>query len=446
MTRFRGRRFTLGRRVLAVLIAAAMMATVSSVVDEQPAEAAEWNLVWSDEFNGSGAPSSANWNYAVGNGRNPGSNTFDGWGNGEWEWYRPEMCTQSGGNLEIRADWLTTPMNIDGRNWYQRSCRITTDQHRSFQYGRIEARIAMPNANGSWPAFWMLGDACDETSTSSYNPAFGHYDWLPTNWASCGEVDIMEHKNSDTSVVNNLFWDTRTGLFPWTAGMNANYAATPGSGNVANFNVYAIEWDASYIRWFLNGTQTHVIDIRPPTLEEFHRPMHLILNLALGGQFPAMNPEQSQFPLTMQVDYVRYYQSGDTPPPDGAATQINGPGGKCVDVSGDDNGGNGAAVQLWTCLGPSLSADQQWTWNGSTLRTLGRCLDVQGGSTANGAKLQLYDCNGTGAQRWEQVGNALRNPQSGRCIDSPGGSSENGARLQIWDCFGNAAQYFAKAA
>ncbi len=71
---------------------------------------------------------------------------------------------------------------------------------------------------------------------------------------------------------------------------------------------------------------------------------------------------------------------------------------------------------------------------------------MTGGSTANGAQLQLWDCNGSGAQQWQQVGNTLRNPASGRCIDSPSGSTANGARLQIWDCNGSGAQYFVKAA
>jgi hypothetical protein len=155
---------------------------------------------------------------------------------------------------------------------------------------------------------------------------------------------------------------------------------------------------------------------------------------------------QSQFPLTASIDYVRYYQDGGgTTPPGGTATQINGPGGKCVDVAGDNTGGNGAAVQLWDCQG-TAATDQQWTWNGQTLRTLGRCLDVQSGSTANGAKLQLWDCNGSGAQNWVQEGNRMRNPQSNRCIDSPSGATANGTRLQIWDCNGSAAQYFVKAA
>ncbi|WP_181871131.1 beta-1,3-glucanase family protein [Sphaerisporangium album] len=121
---------------------------------------------------------------------------------------------------------------------------------------------------------------------------------------------------------------------------------------------------------------------------------------------------------------------------------IAGPGGKCVDVAGDDTGGNNTPVQLWDCQ--SSAKDQFWTWSGQTLRTLGRCLDVQSGGTANGTLLQLYDCNNSGAQNWVQLSNgSIQNPQSGRCVDAPGGNTANGTRLQIYDCNGSAAQRFA---
>ncbi len=121
---------------------------------------------------------------------------------------------------------------------------------------------------------------------------------------------------------------------------------------------------------------------------------------------------------------------------------IIGPGGKCVDVAGDDTGGNGAPVQLWDCQ--SYAKDQFWSWSGQTVRTLGRCLDVQSGGTANGTPLQLYDCNDTGAQNWVRLSDgSIRNPQSGRCVDSPGGATGNGTRLQIYDCNGTPAQRFA---
>ncbi|WP_327002062.1 ricin-type beta-trefoil lectin domain protein [Dactylosporangium sp. NBC_01737] len=131
--------------------------------------------------------------------------------------------------------------------------------------------------------------------------------------------------------------------------------------------------------------------------------------------------------------------------PAGAAVvgnPIAAPGGKCVDVAGDDTGVNGAAVQLWDCQ--SAAADQHYTWSGTALTAIGRCLDIISGGTANGTKLQLWDCNGTGAQQWtQQADGSLRNPQSGRCMDSPGGATANGTRLQIWDCNGTGAQKFS---
>ncbi|MEV4641191.1 ricin-type beta-trefoil lectin domain protein [Actinoplanes sp. NPDC049548] len=125
-----------------------------------------------------------------------------------------------------------------------------------------------------------------------------------------------------------------------------------------------------------------------------------------------------------------------------AGNTITGPGGKCVDVSGDDTGVNGTAVQLWDCQ--AASADQHWTWSGTALTTIGRCLDVAGGATANGTQLQLWECNSTGAQQWVQQANgSLKNPQSGRCMDSPGAATANGTRLQIYDCNGTGAQLFS---
>ena len=123
---------------------------------------------------------------------------------------------------------------------------------------------------------------------------------------------------------------------------------------------------------------------------------------------------------------------------------ITGPGGKCIDVSGDDTGGNGAAVQLWDCQ-PS-AVDQHWTYTNNTLQTLGRCMDVTSGGTTNGTKVQLWDCNNTGSQQWvAQADGSLLNPQSGRCLDDPSGSTTNGARLQIWDCNNTTAQHWTSA-
>ncbi len=130
-------------------------------------------------------------------------------------------------------------------------------------------------------------------------------------------------------------------------------------------------------------------------------------------------------------------------------TPVIGNGGKCVDVSGNDTGGNLAIVDLWDCLTIAtfspLALDQQWTLNSDgTMRTLGRCLDIDGNSTAIGAKVELYDCNGVGGQKWvPQSNGSLLNPQSGLCLDDPSGNTTNGAQLQIYTCNGNIAQVFS---
>ena len=125
------------------------------------------------------------------------------------------------------------------------------------------------------------------------------------------------------------------------------------------------------------------------------------------------------------------------------AGTIGGPGGQCVDVIGDDTGGDGANVDLWNCQAPAV--DQHWTHNSDdSLSTLGRCLDIDGNGTAAGTKVELWDCNGVGGQKWAQQANgSLLNPQSGLCLDDPGGNTANGTLLQIWTCNGTPAQAFS---
>jgi hypothetical protein len=131
----------------------------------------------------------------------------------------------------------------------------------------------------------------------------------------------------------------------------------------------------------------------------------------------------------------------------GPGSQIVAPGGKCVDVAGDDTGGNLAVVQLYDCQ--ALAADQHWSgsaYGTGTLGTLGRCLDADGNGTANGTKLELYDCDGAGGQQWIVQGDgSIKNPQSGRCLDDPSGNTANQTALQLYDCNGATAQKFTVA-
>ncbi|MER7724337.1 lectin [Streptomyces sp. NPDC096323] len=131
--------------------------------------------------------------------------------------------------------------------------------------------------------------------------------------------------------------------------------------------------------------------------------------------------------------------SGTQSGAEAASGALSGPGGKCLDATGN-TGADGTPVQLWECTG---AANQRWTVQGDgSIRTLGACLDVTSGSTANGAKVQLYTCNGTSAQRWtyNAATGDIVNTAADKCLDVTGQSTANGARTQIWTCTGAANQ------
>jgi chitinase len=129
----------------------------------------------------------------------------------------------------------------------------------------------------------------------------------------------------------------------------------------------------------------------------------------------------------------------------GTGTSATGPvtgyGGLCLDVRGASSA-NLTPVQVYTCNGTGA---QQWTVaSGNTLQALGKCLDVNAAGTSNGTTVDLYDCNGTGAQVWvPQSGGALLNPESGKCLDDTGWSTTPGTQAQIWSCTGGANQAWA---
>jgi beta-glucanase (GH16 family) len=317
---------------------------------------ANYSLVWSDEFSVNGQPSTTNWNYHVGNGYNPGLPGFQGWGNGEWEWYRPNNCYVSGGNLVIKGEYSTTPYyRVGGRDWYQKSGRITTQGKKSWKYGYIEARIKLPKGQGNWSAFWMMGTSGTSSSgemyTSSYNPADSYYSTMLNNWASCGEIDIMEHAGASTNGIANCFWDTRTGVYPWTSGYNASSPneAVP-YGDVSQYHLYALKWDANSMIWYVDGVQTHTVDITPATLEEFRKPFYLILNLAIGGTLGG-DVDAGAFPMYMYVDYVRVYQpsSGST-----TSRQINCGGSAASPYVADTGFSGGTPASFTATVNTSL--------------------------------------------------------------------------------------------
>ncbi|MDP9394060.1 MAG: ricin-type beta-trefoil lectin domain protein [Actinomycetota bacterium] len=403
---------------IAATAAAALIVPNGTAVAAAPPTPSGWTPVWIEDFNGAAgtSPDPAKWNFDLGGG---------GWGNAELQNYtnRPSNVSHDGaGNLVI-----TARQENFGSCWYgactHTSGRILTQGKFTQQYGRIEARLRVPAGQGLWPAFWMLGQ-----------------DIGSVGWPNSGEIDIMEILGHET----NKTYGTIHGPGYSGAGSTGTSYTLPSGNFSSGFHTFRVEWGPDWIRWYVDDV--HFATRTPADVGGnpwvFNKPFFIILNLAVGGNWPGSPNASTPFPAQYVIDYVATYQaSTPQPPPAPSGQQIKGPGGKCVDIAGDDSGANGAAVQLWTCLG-TQAADQHWSWNGTSLRTLGRCLDVTAGSTANGAKLQLWDCNGSGAQQWQQVGNTLRNPASGRCIDSPSGSTANGARLQIWDCNGSGAQSF----
>jgi len=230
--------------------------------------------MWHDEFDGNSINRS-NWTFDLGSG---------GWGNGEAEYYtsRPENAHMENGLLVIAA----RQEKYEGS--YYTSARLKTQGLRSFQYGRIEARLQVPSGAGLWPAFWMLG--------SSFNGS---------NWPDCGELDIMEYIGKEPDLIMGTMhgpgYSGALGLSKWN---RQKY-------NIADdFHTYAIEWDTDQVSWFYDGAKYSTVT-RSDVGERkwvFDQPFFIILNLAVGGQLPGMVSPQTVFPAQLYVDYVRVFQ------------------------------------------------------------------------------------------------------------------------------------------
>lgn len=260
--------------VLALPFVTALLVVIVVSCNETPKQGQEvaaatsgYTLVWSDEFDGP-AIDTTSWVFEKGG---------HGWGNNEQEYYTEKNAATDNGMLVITA----RKEQVD-KNPYT-SARMITKGRREFQYGRIESRIKIPVGQGLWPAFWMMGANFDTVG-----------------WAGCGEIDIMEHINTDSLLYGTLHWDSAGHVMK-----GDTIAITP-----SDFHVYAIEWDASSIKWFVDSIQYHEMDIsgKFESRSEFHQPAFLLLNLAIGGNWPGQVIDESKIPAAMYVDYVRVYQ------------------------------------------------------------------------------------------------------------------------------------------
>ncbi|MDH3430210.1 MAG: family 16 glycosylhydrolase [Gammaproteobacteria bacterium] len=264
--------------------------TIPTTFSVSPGDAL--TLVWSDEFDGA-ALDPETWFFATGDGSEVG--LPGGWGNNELQYYLPDSAQLEGGVLKITARRET----IGGLNYT--SARINTGDRFAFQYGRIEASIKLPSGQGLWPAFWML----------SQDSPYGI-------WAATGEIDIVEAVNLDGTGGNEIFATIHYGgEFPANASSSVTY--TPGPDVTEGFHTYAMEWDATEIRWYFDGdlyaVQNNWSSTAAPYPAPFDQPFHVLLNLAVGGNFPGNAIDGDIFPATMEVDWVRVYSGEDEPPP-----------------------------------------------------------------------------------------------------------------------------------
>jgi beta-glucanase (GH16 family) len=242
-----------------------------------------WQLVWSDEFsrpNGS-SPDSTKWGFDIGNGSG-------GWGNNQLEY-----DTSRTNNARIQSSNLVIEAHSESySNFNYTSARMKTQGKWSWAYGRIEGRIKLPRGQGIWPAFWMLGTNI---------PSVG--------WPTCGEIDIMENIGK-TSELSKAYGTIHGPGYSGGSGIGGTYTLPGGAALADDYHLYAVEWTTNQIKWFVDSTQyfsATPTNLPGGTTWVFTAPQFIILNVAVGGNWPGYPDGTTVFPQQMLVDYVRVY-------------------------------------------------------------------------------------------------------------------------------------------
>ncbi|WP_152570612.1 RICIN domain-containing protein [Paenibacillus tyrfis] len=384
--------------------------------------ATTWNLVWSDEFNGNfgAAPDSRKWKYDIGG---------SGWGNNELQYYtdsRNNSYLDGNGNLVIKA----VKENFGGNSYT--SARLLTKGLFTQAYGKFEARIKLPFGKGIWPAFWMLGDNLDSAG-----------------WPNSGEIDIMEHLGHDSSTI---YGTVHGPGYSGSGGIGKSYTLPNGQLFKDAFHVISMEWEPTQIRWYVDGNLYHTFNksqLGSGQTWVFDHPFFMIMNLAVGGNWPGDPDAGTTFPQMMLVDYVRVYKAGSTPVEPGAVYKlINVNSGKALDVyaAGTADGTN---VQIYT---DNNTPAQRWqvirNADGSYRLTnpqSGKSLDVADAGTADGTNVQIWSSNESVAQKWNIVDYGdgsfkLINTGSGKALDVSSAGTADGTNVQIWSDNNTSAQ------
>jgi beta-glucanase (GH16 family) len=277
---------TRGLQILTAFLTVAIYLVAQESAGEAKTALKGYTLVWSDEFNGNDGspPDPSKWTYDIGG---------SGWGNHELQYYtnRAENTRIEDGKLVITAR-RETYVAPDGAKFSYTSARLKTQGLFSQAYGRFEARIKLPAGQGIWPAFWMLGDNIGSVG-----------------WPKCGEIDVMENVGKELGINHgSLHGPSSTNA---TSDRTATITLPPGQRLSDDFHVYAVEWEPGAVRFYLDAnlyaTFSSVQWPAGGTWVFDHR-FFLILNVAVGGDWPGSPDATSAFPQTMQVDYVRVYK------------------------------------------------------------------------------------------------------------------------------------------
>ncbi|KQB98732.1 family 16 glycosylhydrolase [Pedobacter sp. Hv1] len=237
-----------------------------------------WKLKWSDEFNGKGLPDTKNWTYDVGG---------TGWGNNEKQFYTNADTANvmvDKGNLNIIA------RKADKEGMKFTSARIASRKKFDWKYGRLEVRAILPKGKGIWGAIWMLPT-----------------DWKYGNWPKSGEIDVMEHVGYEPDSVYGTIH---------TQSFNHSINTQFGKGLKMNdlytaYHVYGVEWYKDRIDFFIDGNLYMTFKNSGKGSPEwpFDQTFHLLMNVAVGGNWGGKKGiDESVFPATLKVDYVRVFQ------------------------------------------------------------------------------------------------------------------------------------------
>ena len=263
---------------LGVLTGCGVTATVPTTVTGEDL----WELVWSEEFEGD-ALDEATWTPEIGTGAERG---IVGWGNNELQYYtaRSENIVLSDGTLKITA----LEEAYEGSAYT--SARLVTQDKVMVQYGRIEARMKLPAGQGFWPAFWLMGES-----------------FATESWPACGELDVMEFRGQEPSVVAGTVHGPG---YSGGGAFSGNYYKD-GPSFAEEFHVMGMDWDSEMISFWVDGNRYHTFrrsQLRDDQPWVFDQPFFLLLNLAVGGDYVGDPNDETQFPSAFEVDYVRIYR------------------------------------------------------------------------------------------------------------------------------------------